>query len=115
VAQAFIPNINNKLEVNHKDENITNNTMDNLEWNTPKENANYGTRNKRCAKPQLIKVVKLDDELSLIKIYDSCAQAGKENNVDSASIIRVCKGRQNRSRGFKWMYYKEYSKLTLTI
>lgn len=111
VAQAFISNPYNKLEVNHKDEDIINNLVGNLEWSTPKENANYGTRVKRCSKPQQIKVVKLDDELNLIKIYDSCASAGEENNVDSASIIRVCKGRQLHSMGFKWMYYKDYASL----
>jgi len=44
VALAFIPNPDNKLQVNHKDENKKNNCVDNLDWVTAKENANYGTR-----------------------------------------------------------------------
>ena len=47
VAQAFIPNPNNLPQVNHKDENKTNNVAWNLEWISPKDNCNYGTRNKR--------------------------------------------------------------------
>ena len=47
VAQAFLPNIDNLPEVNHKDENKTNNRVDNLEWCTAKYNMNYGTRNIR--------------------------------------------------------------------
>ena len=47
VAQAFIPNPNKYPQINHKDENKTNNNIDNLEWCTNSYNHNFGTHNER--------------------------------------------------------------------
>lgn len=49
VAQAFIPNPGNYPIINHKDENPSNNYVDNLEWCTYKYNNNYGTRLEKFA------------------------------------------------------------------
>lgn len=57
VAIAFIHNPNNYPQINHKDENKTNNNVINLEWCTPEYNANYGTRNDKICHSKMGHIV----------------------------------------------------------
>lgn len=49
VAISFIQNKENLKEINHKDENKTNNRVDNLEWCTTRYNINHGSRNAKVS------------------------------------------------------------------
>lgn len=46
VAMTFLPNPENLSDVNHKDEDTTNNNVENLEWCSRSYNINYGNRNQ---------------------------------------------------------------------
>lgn len=61
VAQAFIPNPNNYEEINHRDEDKTNNASSNLEWCTREYNLAYGTRGLRQS--QTMKFKRIADML----------------------------------------------------
>lgn len=51
VAEAFIPNPDGLEQVNHKDYNKQNNSVDNLEWITRIDNVHYSIHNMMKPKP----------------------------------------------------------------
>ena len=53
VAEAFMPNENNYTDINHKDEDKTNNRIDNLEWCSHKYNMNYGKVKEKISKSKI--------------------------------------------------------------
>lgn len=57
VAEAFVPNPENKPQVNHINENKLDNRSTNLGWVTVEENANWGTRNERISQNSKGKVI----------------------------------------------------------
>lgn len=106
VAEIFIPNPDGLPEVNHKDENPSNCSVENLEWCTSKYNANYGSRNQRSWEnnPQKVAVNQFTLNGDFITKYSSIGEAAIANKADVSSIIKVCQGKQKTCRGYKWQY-----------
>lgn len=53
VAETFIPRPEGLYEVNHKDEDKSNNSVENLEWCDHKYNMNYGDRMNKVYKKKI--------------------------------------------------------------
>ena len=115
IAQAFIPNPDNKPQVNHKDLNRSNNDVCNLEWVTATEIVRHAIdtgafKNDHkylvCGKNHYRSksVFQYDMDWNFICEWDSCGIAGRGTGIDYRSIHRVCTGKKKSTKGFRFKF-----------
>jgi len=133
IAEAFIENPNNLPIINHKDENPSNNSIENLEWCTYEYNNSYNNlRERRDAtfKKRLIdgqykkltanskKIMQFDFTYTPLKIWDTMGDIQRETGIKSGHISlcvrkkRNFAGKDSSGNYYRWMYYDEYIKLS---
>ena len=127
VTQAFIPNPENKKEVDHINTIKDDNRVYNLRWASKSENQNnpltlkHYSNAKKGEKNPLYKKFGKDNPLSkpiiqltkngrFVKRYDSITDCVRETGFNGGNISCCCKGKYKSVKGYKFMYKEDYEK-----
>lgn len=103
VAQSFIENPNNYEEINHIDENKTNNNVVNLEWCTRKQNMAHGNCRQRIIESNSKPIYCLE----LDKFYKSATECARELNIDHTGIGHVLRKDFKQYKNLTFFYVKD--------
>lgn len=92
------------LQVNHINEDKSDNRFENLNLMTPKENTNWGTHNERVSKALSKQVAQYDKDGNLINVWPSTVEVQKQLGFYRGNISNCCNGKRKSAHGFIWKF-----------
>ena len=103
VAETFINNPHEYPQINHRDGNKLNNSVDNLEWCTQLINNRHAI-NTQLRKTKKIKMLDLNN--NLIKVFNNRMEIEKYFNrkISRDLITKCCNGVRKTAYGYRWQY-----------
>ena len=109
VGIAFVPGYSEKYDINHKDNNRTNNHADNLEWCTRSYNIQYMHDHFPREEPSKRAVIQIDKNGNDVARFESMNEAAEAIGVSLGLIWVVCNhyGRHKTAGGYRWRYADE--------
>lgn len=128
IAETFLENPENLPEVNHKDEDKTNNFVflnedgsvdkekSNLEWKNHRDNCNHGTRNERIGVAN--KIANTNGKLSktvlqftldgeFVREWPSVGECAR-NGFNKGAVAACCRGERKTHKGFRFIYTEDF-------
>ena len=90
--------------MNHKDEDKTNNSVQNLEFCDRKYNCNFGSRNQRIAGKRSKPVIQYTKDGKIVKEWKSIYDIERNLGYGHSKISACCRGKSKTAGGFVWKY-----------
>lgn len=119
VAEAFIPNPNNKPYIDHINTDRTDNRVENLRWVTNKENCNNPISKQNYSKSNkgktAVSILQFTKDGEFVRKWNSMSDVENILHFNHSNISQNCMGKRNTAYSFKWGYADDYERIPFKV